>query len=98
MSEARWCLRNKRNGKPVAVGLLDKQVIVGLDSPIEACNWWEDRKDAEWLLDFLNRNGEFDELRVDALAEKEELSIPAIRDEACLEEALQAFSDLGVIA
>jgi hypothetical protein len=97
MSGARWCLRNKRNGKPAAVGLLDKQVIVGLDSPIDVCNWWEDRKDAEWLLDFLNQNGEFDELRVDALAESEELSIPAIRDKACFEEALQAFKDLGVL-
>lgn len=97
MKESHWCLRNKRNGKPVAVGLLDKQLLVGLDSPIELCNWWEDKKDAEWLLGFLNQRGEFDELRVDALAENEELSIPAIRDKARFEEAVQAFKDLGVL-
>jgi hypothetical protein len=96
MRKFHWCLRNKGNGKPVAIGLLDKQLIVGLDCQIEACNWWSDKKNAEWVLDYLNQRGEFKELQVDMLTEREELSIPAIRDSVRWEEAVQAFKDLGI--
>lgn len=96
MDETFYCIRNKANNKPVAIGLLGNKLIISNDCPLQACNIWSEKEDCEWVLSFLNKSNECSDLQVSKLTKKECLEIPSIRDRHYLLEAIGAFKNLGI--
>ena len=101
MTDNLYCIRYKKNNKPVAIALdpNGKHILIDNEHCIETCNYWWEKSNAEEIIDIcFQTDKDFkNQYYADKLTENELCEVIGIDDSKYFTMVAEEFKKIGVI-